>query len=106
MNPRSPRVRALSRVQDMNGYTVFKQTGTLADALATIGAVGVPRHLEPRIVELADRLEICLREPLAPSDLEGVDAGLSYLDGPAELVTQQGQRSNPADGPRRSRVMP
>jgi hypothetical protein len=64
----------------MKIYTVFKRTGTHADALAAIGAADVLRYLEPRIVECNDRFEIRLRRKLGPSDLEGVDPGFSYLE--------------------------
>jgi hypothetical protein len=64
----------------MTCYTVFKRTGTHADVLAAIGAADVLRHLEPRIVELADRFEIRLRKRLALSDLGAVDPGFSYLE--------------------------
>jgi hypothetical protein len=68
----------------MNGYTVFKQTGTHSDALAAIGAADVLRHLDPRIVEFGDRFEVRLPSPLAPGDLDGVDPGFSYLEGTAK----------------------
>ncbi len=63
----------------MDRYTVFKQTGTHADVLAAIGAADVLRHLEPRLVEFADRFQIQLRRHLLPSDLDAIDPGFSYL---------------------------
>jgi hypothetical protein len=68
----------------MNAYTVFKRTGTHADALAAIGAADVLRHLDPRIVDSGDRFEIHLPRRLTPADLESVDPGFSYLDGAAK----------------------
>src|ERR1700733_12520931 len=63
----------------MNRYTVFKQTGTHADVMAAVGAAGVLRHLEPRIVGFEDRFEVHLRRRLHPSDLSAVDPGFPYF---------------------------
>lgn len=68
----------------MQGYTVFKRTGTHSDTLAAVGAADVLRHLDPRIVESGDRFEVRLPRPLAPRDLDGVDPGFSYLEGTAK----------------------
>lgn len=66
----------------MNCYTVFKRTGTHADTLAAIGAAGVLKQLEPRIVEREDRFEIQLQKRLLASDLMAVGPGFCYLERP------------------------
>jgi hypothetical protein len=70
----------------MDRYTVFKETGTHADVLASIGAADVLRHLEPRIIEFEDRFEVQLRRHLLPSDLDAVDPGYSYLVRPKKTA--------------------
>ena len=68
----------------MNRYTVFKRTGTHADALAAVGAAGVLKQLKPPIVECEDRFEIQLRRRLLSSDLMAVDPGFCYLERPTK----------------------
>ena len=42
----------------MHCYSVVKETGTHADALAAVGAADMLRQLDPRIVAFEDRFEI------------------------------------------------
>lgn len=68
----------------MRCYSISKQTGTHADALAAIGAADLLQCLAPRLVELQDRFEIRFPRPLALSDLVGVEPGFSYFERPGK----------------------
>jgi hypothetical protein len=63
----------------MDRYTVIKQSGTHADALAAIGAADLLRHVNPRLLDLGDRFEVRLTRNLRPADLKAVDPGFAYL---------------------------
>jgi len=63
----------------MDRYKIYKQTGAHADVLAAVGAANVLRHMDPRIVNFEDRLEVQLSRRLRRSDIHAVDPGFSYL---------------------------
>jgi hypothetical protein len=92
----------------MDRYTVFKETGTHADVLASIGAADVLRHLEPRIIEFEDRFEVQLRRHLLPSDLDAVDPGYSYLVRPKKtapnLPPERIVKTHALTGPQSQRI--
>ena len=64
----------------MSGYTVLKTAGTHSDVLAAFGLADLLQHLDPRLVDLGDRIEVRLRRRLLPSDLAAAVPGFSYLE--------------------------